>query len=85
MAKNKTYQIAVIGGDGTGPEVLCEGVKVLKAAAAKSNVKPGTGAVKVKRMMSAATKARLSAVAKSRNTMTGGWLTGVGSVTGPGI
>ncbi len=29
----KTYHIAVIGGDGTGPEVVREGIKVLKAAA----------------------------------------------------
>jgi 3-isopropylmalate dehydrogenase len=29
----KTLNIAVIGGDGTGPEVAAEGVKVLKAAA----------------------------------------------------
>ena len=27
------YKIAVIGGDGTGPEVAAEGVKVLKAVA----------------------------------------------------
>lgn len=31
----KSYNIAVIGGDGTGPEVIAEGVKVLKAAARK--------------------------------------------------
>ena len=31
----KTYKIAVMGGDGTGPEVAVEGVKVLKAAAGK--------------------------------------------------
>lgn len=31
----KTYQIALIGGDGTGPEVAREGVKVAQAAAAK--------------------------------------------------
>ena len=30
----KTYKIAVIGGDGTGPEVAVEAVKVLNAAAA---------------------------------------------------
>lgn len=28
-----TYQIAVIGGDGIGPEVLAEGIKILKTAA----------------------------------------------------
>lgn len=28
----KTYKIAVIGGDGTGPEVIAEGLKVLDAA-----------------------------------------------------
>jgi len=31
----KTYQIAVLPGDGTGPEVVAEGVKVLNAAAKK--------------------------------------------------
>ena len=35
----KTYKIAVIGGDGTGPEVIAEAVKVLKATAAKFNFK----------------------------------------------
>jgi len=28
----KTYKIAVVGGDGTGPEVIAEGLKVLDAA-----------------------------------------------------
>ncbi len=31
----KTHKIAVIGGDGTGPEVVAEGLKVLDAAAAR--------------------------------------------------
>ncbi|HEY3320299.1 MAG TPA: 3-isopropylmalate dehydrogenase [Planctomycetota bacterium] len=31
----KSYNIAVIGGDGTGPEVTAESIKVLKAAAQK--------------------------------------------------
>ena len=31
----KTYKIAVLPGDGTGPEVVAEGLKVLQAAAAK--------------------------------------------------
>jgi len=35
----KTYKIAVIGGDGTGPEVTAEAVKVLKAAAVKFGFK----------------------------------------------
>lgn len=35
----KTYHIAVIGGDGTGPEVIREGIKVLDAAAQKSGFK----------------------------------------------
>ena len=35
----KTYKIAVIPGDGTGPEVVREGIKVLNAAAAKFNFK----------------------------------------------
>ncbi|MFZ5569817.1 MAG: 3-isopropylmalate dehydrogenase [Thermodesulfobacteriota bacterium] len=33
----KTYQIAVIPGDGTGPEVVAEGIKVLDVAARKAN------------------------------------------------
>ncbi len=37
MAKN--YKIAVIGGDGTGPEVIAEGMKVLNSAARKYNFK----------------------------------------------
>ena len=35
----KSYNIALMGGDGTGPEVLREGVKVLDAAASKFGVK----------------------------------------------
>jgi 3-isopropylmalate dehydrogenase len=34
MAKN-SYNIAVLPGDGTGPEVVLEGIKVLKAASSK--------------------------------------------------
>lgn len=34
-----TYQIAVIPGDGTGPEVVAEGLKVLHAVAQKENFK----------------------------------------------
>jgi len=33
---SKTYQIAVIPGDGTGPEVVAEGIKVLQTVAEKS-------------------------------------------------
>jgi len=36
---SKTYKIAVIPGDGTGPEVVREGIKVLDTAAAKFNFK----------------------------------------------
>jgi 3-isopropylmalate dehydrogenase len=36
---SKTYQIAVIGGDGTGPEVVREAIKVLNAVAAKHEFK----------------------------------------------
>ena len=36
---NKSYKIAVIGGDGTGPEVVREGLKVLEAVASKCNFK----------------------------------------------
>jgi len=34
-----SHHIAVIGGDGTGPEVVREGLKVLNAAAGKFNIK----------------------------------------------
>ena len=33
------FKIAVIGGDGTGPEVVAEGLKVLEAVAGKNNFK----------------------------------------------
>jgi 3-isopropylmalate dehydrogenase len=36
---SKTYNIAVIPGDGTGPEVVREGQKVLSAAASKFGFK----------------------------------------------
>ena len=36
---NKDYKIAVIGGDGTGPEVIREAVKVLEAASKKFGFK----------------------------------------------
>ena len=36
---NRTYRIAVIPGDGTGPEVVREGLKVLAAVAQKAGVK----------------------------------------------
>ncbi|MFH0879158.1 MAG: isocitrate/isopropylmalate family dehydrogenase, partial [Lentisphaerota bacterium] len=36
---SKSYNIAVIPGDGTGPEVVNEGIKVLNAAAAKFGFK----------------------------------------------
>jgi len=35
----KTYPIAVIGGDGTGPEVVAEGIKVMDAVADKFDLK----------------------------------------------
>ncbi len=37
MAQKPSYDIAVLGGDGTGPEVVREGIKVLKAVADKYN------------------------------------------------
>ena len=37
-----SYRIAVIPGDGTGPEVIAEGLKVLKAASAKFGFKMAT-------------------------------------------
>ncbi len=36
---SKNYKIAVIPGDGTGPEVVAEGVKVLRAAGGKYDIK----------------------------------------------
>jgi 3-isopropylmalate dehydrogenase len=39
VKSSKSYKIAVIGGDGTGPEVTVEAVKVLNAAAAKFGFK----------------------------------------------
>ncbi len=36
---SKTYNIAVMPGDGTGPEVVAEGVKVLRAVAARKGFK----------------------------------------------
>ncbi|MDR1195969.1 MAG: 3-isopropylmalate dehydrogenase [Endomicrobium sp.] len=36
---SKTYKVALLPGDGTGPEVLREGVKVVEAAAKKNNFK----------------------------------------------
>ena len=39
MAKDKRYRIAVLPGDGTGPEVVREGLKVLEAAQAKFGFK----------------------------------------------
>jgi 3-isopropylmalate dehydrogenase len=38
MAKSKHYPIAVLSGDGTGPEVVNEGKKVLEAAGNKHNI-----------------------------------------------
>ena len=35
---SKTYKIALIPGDGTGPEVINEGVKVINAVAAKTGI-----------------------------------------------
>ncbi len=37
-----TYRIAVLGGDGTGPEVVREGLKVLDAAAQRSTASSST-------------------------------------------
>ena len=34
-----THKIAVLPGDGTGPEVVAEGIKVLKTAAAKEDLR----------------------------------------------
>ncbi|MBL7084986.1 MAG: 3-isopropylmalate dehydrogenase [Candidatus Omnitrophica bacterium] len=39
MGKEKAYKIAVIAGDGTGPEVVREGLKVLEAVGKKTGFK----------------------------------------------
>ncbi len=39
MSSSKSYKIAVIPGDGTGPEVIAEGLKVVKAVAAAESIK----------------------------------------------
>ena len=39
MSTNDILRIAVIGGDGTGPEVAAEGMKVLKAVAEMEGIK----------------------------------------------
>jgi len=39
VSKQDILRVAVIGGDGTGPEVAAEGVKVLKAVAALEGIK----------------------------------------------
>ena len=39
MGKQKAYKIAVIAGDGTGPEVIREGLKVLEAVSKKAGFK----------------------------------------------
>ena len=39
MSKSNMYKIAVIPGDGTGPEVVAEGLKVMEAASKKFNFK----------------------------------------------
>lgn len=38
MKSEKTFQIAVLAGDGIGPEVMAEGLRVLEAAAAKFSI-----------------------------------------------
>jgi len=38
MSSKKTYKIAVLPGDGTGPEVINEGLKVFKAVAAAESI-----------------------------------------------
>ncbi len=39
MSNNDILRVAVIGGDGTGPEVVAEGIKVFKAVAKLENIK----------------------------------------------
>ena len=39
MNTNQPLRIAVVGGDGTGPEVTAEAVKVFKAVAASEGIK----------------------------------------------
>jgi len=39
MDKNKIYKIGVIGGDGIGPEIIRQGLKVLKAVGERENIR----------------------------------------------
>jgi isocitrate/isopropylmalate dehydrogenase len=39
VSSSKSYKIAVIPGDGTGPEVVHEGLKIIKALAAAQSIK----------------------------------------------
>ena len=39
MAKDRRYRIAVLPGDGTGPEVVREAIKVLEVASRKFSLK----------------------------------------------
>ncbi len=39
LQKNRNYKIAVVAGDGTGPEVTAEAVKVIKASSEKNGFK----------------------------------------------
>lgn len=38
MTSDKTFRIAVLAGDGIGPEVMAEGLRVLEAAAKNSRL-----------------------------------------------
>ena len=38
MADKKSYRIAVLGGDGTGPEVIREGIKVPRGRVEKKQI-----------------------------------------------
>jgi len=41
----KSYKIAVLGGDGTGPEVIREGKKVVEAVCGKRRVPDKLGGI----------------------------------------
>ena len=39
MNQDKTFRIAVLAGDGIGPEVMAEGLKVLETTAKKFSIR----------------------------------------------
>ena len=55
---SKTYRIGVMGGDGTGPEVVREGIKVLEVGGAESMVSARLGELRPGRASATSARAR---------------------------